>query len=82
MLRLHDRMKADLRYQSQAAQSVYEFHAGCTWIVFTDQVSHAAMAGQYALEQTFLVPLECMQDPSLAPLRILERVLGRELAGR
>jgi hypothetical protein len=80
MLRLHDRMKADLRYQSQAAQSVHEFHAGCTWIVFTDQVSHAAMAGQYALEQTFLVPLECMQDPSLAPLRILERVLGRELA--
>ncbi len=79
MLRLHDRMKADLAYQSEIAQSIHEFHPGSTWIVFTDQVSHAAMTGQYAFEQTFHLPVDCMLDPSQAPLRILERLLGREL---
>ena len=79
MLRLHDRMKADLTYQSEAAQSVHDFHTGSSWVVFTDQVSHAAMNGQYALEQTFHLPVHCMQDSSQAPLRILERLLGRGL---
>jgi len=80
MLQLHDRMKADGAYQSEAPQSVHEFRPGSTWIVFTDQVSHAAMQGQYALEQTFYLPVGCMRDPSLAPLRVLERLLHRELA--
>jgi hypothetical protein len=80
MLKLHDRMKADLAYQSEAAQHVHEFQPGCTWLVFTDQVSHAATAGQYALEQTFLVEPRCLRDPSLAPLHVLERALGRTLA--
>ena len=79
MLRLHDRMKADSAYQSEVAQTVHEFHAGSTWMAFTDQVSHAAMRGQYALEQTFYLPLGCMLDPGQAPLRILERLAGREL---
>jgi hypothetical protein len=79
MLRLHDRMKADMDYQSAAAQSGFDFPAGSTWIVFTDQVSHAAMSGQYALEQTFHLPVQAMLDPSRSPLRILERLLGRPL---
>jgi len=79
MLRLHDRMKADLVYQKEAPQRPYEFPAGTAWIVFTDQVSHAAMSGQHALEQTFHLPVESMQVPSQSPLRILERLLGRQL---
>ena len=51
--------------------------AGSTWIAFTDQVSHA-MAGQYQLEQTFLVPGP-MLDEQRSPLRILERLMGRPL---
>jgi len=80
MLRLHDRMKADLNYQSTATQTLQEFPAGSTWMVFTDRVSHAAMSGQYALEQTFHVPVQAMLNPAQSPLRILERRLGRELA--
>jgi hypothetical protein len=80
MLRLHDRMKSDLGYQKEADEIVHEFEAGSTWIAFTDQVSHAAMRGQYALEQTYYVPIASMQDPSQAPLRILERLAGRALA--
>ena len=79
MLQMHDRMKADSDYQTEAAQIVHEFHAGSTWIVFTDQVSHAAIKGQYALEQTFYLPVDCMLNPAQAPLRILERLAGREL---
>ena len=79
MLQLHDRMKADLHYQSTAEQTACAFQAGSTWMAFTDQVSHAAMAGQYALEQTFYLPVEYMADPSQAPLRILERLAGGEL---
>lgn len=48
-------------------------------MVFTDLVSHAAMSGQYALEQTYHLPVNSMLDPSRAPLRILEGLLGREL---
>jgi hypothetical protein len=79
MLQMHDRMKADLDYQLNADQIVCEFSAGSTWITYTDQVSHAAMTGQYCLEQTFYLPVTSMQDPSRAPLRILERLMGRNL---
>ena len=72
-------MKADLDYQLKADQIDCEFPAGSTWITYTDQVSHAAMAGQYCLEQTFYLPVTSMQDPSRAPLRILERLMGRSL---
>jgi hypothetical protein len=80
MLRLHDRMKADLAYQASAARGTYEFAPGSTWIVFTDLVSHAATRGQYALEQTFYLPVDAMRDAAQSPLRILERLLGRPLA--
>jgi hypothetical protein len=80
MLQMHDRMKADMDYQLNSEQIACEFPAGSTWITFTDQVPHAAMAGQYCLEQTFLLPVIFMQDPSRAPLRILERLMGRNLA--
>ena len=48
-------------------------------MAFTDQVSHAAMAGQFQLEQTFLLPIDAMLDPQRSPLRILERLIGRPL---
>jgi hypothetical protein len=80
MLQLHDRMKADTDYQRQSPQASLDFPAGTTWITLTDQVSHAAMAGQYQLEQTFLVPVEAMLDERGSPLRILERLLARRLA--
>jgi hypothetical protein len=63
-------------------QTGWEFPAGSTWIAFTDQVSHAAMAGQYQLEQTFLLPVQAMIDQRRSPLRILERVKERQLTLR
>jgi 3-deoxy-D-manno-octulosonic acid hydroxylase-like protein len=79
MLQLHDRMKADAEFQDHTPQTAFDFPAGSTWIAFTDQVSHAAMAGQYQLEQTFLLPVDAMADPDRSPLRVLERMTGRRL---
>jgi len=80
MLQLHDRMKEDDEFQTRSPQTAVDFPAGSTWMAFTDQVSHAAMAGQYQLEQTFLLPVAAMQQPDRSPLRILERLKGRRLA--
>jgi hypothetical protein len=79
MLQIHDHMKADREYQASAAQRTFEFPAGCTWIMFSDQVSHAVLAGQHVLEQTLYVPVGAMADPAKSPLKVLERLTGRPL---
>jgi hypothetical protein len=79
MLQLHDRMKADLAYQTQVPQHIHEFLPGQTWIVYTDQVSHAALRGQHALEQTYTLEPDSMGDPALSPLGVLQRRLGQPL---
>src|SRR5262245_10433414 len=80
MLQLHDRMKGDEDFQRGSPQAAIDFPPGSTWLAFTDEVSHAALAGQYQLEQTFLVPVASMQCPERSPLRVLERLKGRRLA--
>ena len=79
MLQLHDRMKLDDDYQRTVPHRTVEFAPGSTWMVFTDQVSHAAMSGQHALEQTFTLDVDGMADPERAPVRVLERMKGRKL---
>ena len=79
MLKLHDTMKFDAGYQRDCAKKTVEFAPGTTWMVFTDQVSHAAISGQHALEQTFTLDLAGMSDPDTSPLRVLERLKGKKL---
>jgi hypothetical protein len=79
MLGLHDAMKADNQYQAQAPQARIEFPPGAVWACFTDSVSHAAMSGQHAFEQTFYLPVNAMATAALSPLRVLEELLNRPL---
>ena len=79
MLSLHDRSKLDAAYQASAPHADVCFASGTTWLCFTDQVLHAALAGHCAFEQTFHVPVSAMGDPLLTPLRVLERLSGRSL---
>ena len=79
MLNLHDRAKEDTAYQRDCAQQVVHFAPGTTWMCFSDQVMHAAVSGQYMLEQTIHLPVAALYDPSVAPLAILERMTGRTL---
>jgi hypothetical protein len=79
MLNLHDLSKLDEDYQRTSARTRIEFPAGSAWMCYTDQVMHAALSGQHALEQTFYLPVAAMQGERLAPLRVLERLFDRPL---
>jgi len=79
MINLHDNMKLDLDYQEKVAKKRIDFPPRSTWIVFTDIVSHAALSGQYLLEQTFYLPVKAMQNPELSPLKQLEKKIGLTL---
>ncbi len=79
MLQLHDRAKADLEFQRSGPQVRVDFAPGTTWVVYSDQVLHAAMGGQHMMEQTFLLDAESLRQPETSPLRTLERLLSRTL---
>jgi len=79
MLGLHDRAKADTEYQRQCPQQVVRFAPGTTWICFSDQVMHAAVSGQFMLEQTIHLPVSALYDRRSSPLATLERLCGRTL---
>lgn len=79
MLRLHDDMKHDAEYQRDVTHYRVELAAGATWICFTDQVSHAALAGQHVLEQTFYCDVEHMAKPERSPLKVLESIVRHKL---
>jgi len=79
MLGMHDRAKADLGYQRDCPQQTVRFPPGATWLCFSDQVMHAAVSGQYMLEQTINLPVTALYDPESSPLAILQRLCGRRL---
>ncbi len=80
MLGLHDRGKADMNYQRTCPQQTIDFMPGTTWVVYSDQVLHAAMAGQFMMEQTFYLEAGAEQQPASSPRSVLERLTGRALA--
>jgi hypothetical protein len=79
MLRFHDYLKENEEFQKNCPKVKLEFPPLATWLVYTDGVAHAAMSGQYALEQTFLVSPKALVTPEQAPYRILEKIAGRPL---
>lgn len=79
MLQMHDAMKADADYQKNGPQLAIEFPPGSSWICFSDQTPHAAMGGQFMLEQTFLLPVNKMHNSQQSPLKVLESMTGKTL---
>ncbi|PIS02100.1 MAG: hypothetical protein COT85_06900 [Chlamydiae bacterium CG10_big_fil_rev_8_21_14_0_10_42_34] len=79
MMNMHNFLKESSAFQESCHKDHWEFPPGSCWAVFTDQVSHAALAGQYALEQTFLVPQRALLYPEKSPLSILEQLSGKNL---
>lgn len=75
MLKLHDAMKLDDNYQNTVNKTKVDFKANSTWVVFTDQVSHAALSGQFLLEQTFYLPAQGMINSATSPQIKLEKML-------
>src|SRR5262245_19016488 len=80
MRQMRNITKVDTDYQTNTARKVVEFPPGSTWVLFTDNVLHGALKGQYAFEQTFWLDVKSMRDPDRSPLRVLERLHQRKLA--
>lgn len=79
MLRFHDYLKENADFQATCPKIRLEFPPLSTWLVLTDGVAHAVLSGQYALEQTVLIPQDALVAPQHAPYRILERLASRSL---
>jgi len=79
MLYLHDWLKESSDFQQNWPKQQLIFPPGCAWMVYTDGVPHAALSGQYALEQTFIVPVEAFVTPEVAPVRVLEQITQMEM---
>ena len=74
MMELHNAMKENAAFQRDCSKESVNFPAGSSWMVYTETVPHAVLAGQYALEQTFLVDHAAMVTPASAPVAILEQL--------
>jgi len=79
MLSLHDTAKRDDYFQQNSPHQAVSFAPGSCWLVFTDQVLHAALGGEFALEQTFHLDIDQMVHPERAPVKVLERLSGKTL---
>ena len=79
MLHFHDWLKGNGDYQANCAKYHFDLPPGSTWLVFTDMVPHAVMAGRLAMEQTVIVARRSLANPFRAPSAILEKIAGREL---
>lgn len=81
MLKFHDYLKERRDYQEEKEGKLRsEFPPLSTWIAFTDGVPHSVISGQFALEQTFIVPISAMVSPEKSPLRVLEKIAGQPLS--
>ena len=81
MLHFHDWLKENEEFQqSSDGKEQIVFRPMATWLVYTDGVPHSALSGQFAMEQTFIVPVEALVAPEVSPIRVLEKLAGRAMS--
>jgi 3-deoxy-D-manno-oct-2-ulosonic acid (Kdo) hydroxylase len=80
MHHFHHYLKANSEFQASCPKFRWMFPPMSTWLVYTDLVPHAVISGQYALEQTFIVPRRALVRPERAPITVLEQICGASLA--
>jgi hypothetical protein len=76
MLHFHDFLKTHQGFQRDCPKLRTDFAPGSTWMVFTDEVPHAVLSGQFALEQTLIISRDALLEPEKAPYRVLEKMAG------
>jgi len=75
MLSMHNFLKENDDFQKNCPKDYWVFPPNSCWAVYTDQVSHAATAGQYAIEQTFIIPRSALINPEKSPIGVLEKLM-------
>lgn len=79
MMRFHNFLKENADYQAHGKRDASSYPPGSSWMVYTDMVPHAVLAGQGALEQTYLIAPEAMIVPEHSPLGVLQAMTGEKL---
>jgi 3-deoxy-D-manno-oct-2-ulosonic acid (Kdo) hydroxylase len=73
MRQFHNYMKDNPSFRDNPeGVETYEFKPGCSWMVYTDGVSHAVASGQFAFVQTFLIPYKNNRQQQLVPLNVIK----------
>ncbi|MBX3378807.1 MAG: Kdo hydroxylase family protein [Phycisphaeraceae bacterium] len=76
MLGFHDFLKGNEEFQHGEQARQMNFRPNQVWMCYTDVLAHSVLSGQYALEQTVIVPPEAKVKPDIAPVSVLERIAG------
>lgn len=80
MSRLHFFGKTDTYLQQQAPKQHWIFPPGSAWLVFSDLASHAVVRGQYAIDQTYLIPAHAFRNRARSTAAVIERFWQRRPA--
>lgn len=76
MLGFHDFLKGNEEFQRGPQARQMAFRPNQVWMCYTDVLAHSVLSGQYALEQTVIVPPEAKVKPEISPVSVLERFAG------
>lgn len=76
MLGFHDFLKGNEEFQRAPQARQMSFRPNQVWMCYTDVLAHSVLSGQYALEQTVMIPPEAKVKPDIAPVAVLERIAG------
>ncbi len=79
MLEFHDYLKSSEDFQKNFPMDQHSFPPLSCWMVYTDGVAHGVLEGQYALEQTFMIPPNALVAPEASPLQILQKMSQKPL---
>lgn len=82
MLRFHDYLKANDRFQESCPKRYWNFQPGSAWLAMTDTASHAALRGRYALEHSYFIAPHSLALPAESPPALLERACGISVLDR
>jgi hypothetical protein len=71
MLRLHDYLKRNTRFQQSGPRRLWKFPPGSAWLAMTDGCCHAELRGRFALEHSFFIAPRALVRPELAPAALI-----------
>jgi hypothetical protein len=77
MLRFHDFLKANDKFQEKGPKRFWRFPPNSLWLAITDTASHAVLRGRYALEHSYFIQPQALALPNESPPALLAKVCGK-----
>ncbi|HTU22003.1 MAG TPA: Kdo hydroxylase family protein [Gemmataceae bacterium] len=73
MLRFHDYLKMNEKFQEKGPKYLRTFPPGSVWVAMTDTCSHSVLRGRYALEHSYFVSPAVLALPEESPPVLLQK---------